>query len=110
MDPSARSNSNVRSMGQNLWSNSPERGQQKSLTNHVVHAACSLYYFQNKKKANLSFLKRMLAQFFYYVSYSRLSSNGFYFNFRLCESENKYWLEQIKLFPVEVGQVMTDRP
>ena len=26
---SARSNSNVRSMGQNLWSNSPERGQQK---------------------------------------------------------------------------------
>ena len=51
----------------------------------------------------------MLAQFFI-VSYSRLSLNGFYFNFRLCESENKHWLEQIKLFPVEVGQVMTDRP
>lgn len=62
----------------------------------------------NKKRANLLSLKRMLANIVHHVSYSRLELNGFYFNFRLRESEKKYWFKQIKLFPVE-GQVMTGR-
>ena len=88
----------------------PERGDNRShslimLFMRRVHCIT----FKTRKRQICHFLKECQHNFFI-VSYSRLSSNGFYFNFRLCESENKYWLEQIKLFPVEVGQVMTDRP